>query len=55
MSDFWWQVQDQEEQQYEEVLKNDPGYQDFLNKLNQEVEHGHESIRRQRKQVSQSK
>ena len=33
MSDFWWQVQEEEEQQIQEILANDPGYLEWLNQL----------------------
>lgn len=41
MSDFWWQVQQQEEQEWQELCKRDPEYAKWLNKLN-----GCENIKR---------
>lgn len=33
MSDFWWQVQQDEEQEWQFLLENDPEYQQWLNKI----------------------
>jgi len=40
MSDANWQKQQQEAQEYEEILRNDPGYQKWLDDLN--TKHGTE-------------
>jgi hypothetical protein len=33
MSDFWWKVQQDEEQEWQFLLKNDPEYEAWLKKI----------------------
>lgn len=41
MSDFWWQVQEQEEQESNEaILRNDPNYEKWLLKIDNQPLNG---------------
>ena len=44
MSDFWWQVQQQEEECLQTILANDPGYLEWLQQLDTQREEQHDEF-----------
>lgn len=51
---FWWQVQQHEEEEWQELLKRDPGYAKWLDELNQ-TSSGYETIQKPMKDNTQEK